>query len=117
MDKAEIGKRLIAAYENGELQEPGQCAYVCTQSGKPCAVGYLLTEEQRQKVIAAGKNMEHGPGLLKDTIPDIEETTGLSIDELTDIQMGFDGVVNYGLEYFHRIVNRVCNVTTGAFDE
>lgn len=89
--------KLQKAYEAGKLQEHNACRYQ-DQTGKCCAVGYLMTPEMRKKVIGAGSNGERVSTLFfQDAITkpvilleEFELTTGLNLAMASTIQVTFD---------------------------
>jgi hypothetical protein len=111
----QIAQRLIDAYYDGELQPQGCCLYEDPTSGKPCAVGFLLTQEQRDKIKWAGENEMCGINSVESlTTEEIEATTGLTRSQLNNIQVAFD---NDG-SAFPRTVRRIIGdyVEVDAFD-
>lgn len=93
------GKKLIEAFERGDLQSRGRCQYQDLDN-RPCAVGYLMAAEVREElvnfsgVVSRFAN-DDAYGDLAVGFPDLakrlSDETGLSTQELCKIQKAFDG--------------------------
>jgi len=92
--------KIIAAAENGELQPFGQCQYE-DANGKCCAIGYLLTLEQRNTLKNAFDEHEtavNGLEISDDRVLSllggqeaIETQLGMPMQAARKIQTSFDG--------------------------
>lgn len=91
--------KIIAAVENDELQPFGGCRYE-DKNGKPCAIGYLMTKEQRAQLRVAEAG--DGSSLNNQEISDeniatifggvkaLEAQIGMPLELAAEIQKSFD---------------------------
>lgn len=95
--RVETIKSLVDATNAGKLQSPGTCAYVSNPGEvdcRPCAVGFLMTPEERDEVLERKCNSAAVFALqerMPATVGAISRRTGLNFDELIEIQRKFDG--------------------------
>lgn len=86
----EAHERLLKAFTHDELQPLGNCQY-SDSNGKPCAVGYFFTPEQRADIKKRGINditidvVQASVGAVN-----IEAMTGMTMDQCMEIQRQFD---------------------------
>lgn len=97
-DKAKIaGQKLLAAFEDGDLQEMGYCQYT-DNSGKHCAVGYLMPPEILRQIQSkegtapyeTSRNNEPFSDLPWEIQLQMEKLTGVSHRNLRNLQIIFD---------------------------
>jgi hypothetical protein len=105
----QTGQALLAALADGKLQPFGMCQYI-SRSEKPCAVGFLLTPEERERVAYQGFNSQNiravvERGLVNDAV--LYERTGLTLDALAAIQASFDEHDNM---FFEDRVKKECGL-------
>jgi hypothetical protein len=102
-------ERVKQAALNGELQLAGACQYL-DDTGKPCAVGYLLTQEQRELMKERGElNCEAissvFPFEVFGGVEAFEAQVGMKWKVASKLQEAFDGALS--LDTFENSIHQV----------
>jgi hypothetical protein len=82
-----LAQRVLDAYRAGKLQTRKSCQYR-DRDGKCCAVGFLMSDEDREIVVNAGFNSQAVDG-LEDRFS-TKAMTGLAYYDAKRLQSGFD---------------------------
>ena len=105
---AQIGRRLLQAFKDGELCGMTRCEYRVSGTGKPCAIGLFLPKRVVKSIHEQGHGELTVESLQRVYKFNIEQYfTGLTLKEIGRIQNAFD---SGSRARFIRTVTKVCGL-------